>query len=435
MKTISKTSSSSFSKDQRTKVSYRSRRKRRTKKGLSKGDDDVNKWTDPTWSSKSTYNEKPKIQSMIVDSSKISSKRFNNSQMVTNNTSTAIPTKHGDEASNSTNTIINNIQSRHRTKNKRKQFQYPTQNKSSNYSNKIRSLFTQRTEKDRLYHPLHLLHDRSLGISRDKRRHSSASIPSVSLVQSFSRSETDIFLPTQTPSFVSRILRKPPQKKNHSTPDIFDLENPNSNNQNHPHIPKNTQINTPCQLNLPSSSPNKMYHNESPRTGFQWKSSFVRAIPFSELDTCFLQAILALDPTGSYMMSIGPPPPPISSSSPSETTKLLNMTHHPSKETMKNDLYTPTLTLSFFLVPSPAHLQKRKRDFHSLLSWSSGMSSSTIQTILNHDITVPNQRKKWTTSPLLLTIPLQMKRQIPYSNRSNLDQGGIHIVSNRDAIR
>ena len=268
-----------------------------------------------------------------------------------------------------------------------------------------------------LHHPLFLLQERELGKSRDKRRQSSASIPPFLLLDHKNNKPNKNL--HQSP-FCSRILQISRCIKDSKTnSDVFDLYNEDD--------PNETSFQQQQQQHKHADI---SFSNELQPS---WKPSMLRSIPFSELDTCFSQAILALDRTGSFMISLGPPPSFSSSSSSTSRSSIINaLTSH-----KKMHLYIPTLSLSFFSVPSPATLEKRKLDNSDLLSWfmssTTSSSSSTLtnpNNVLNHDITLP--KKKTEISPLILTIPLRMNRS--ESSRYGVNDG-IHILSNRDAMR
>ena len=117
----------------------------------------------------------------------------------------------------------------------------------------------------------------------------------------------------------------------------------------------------------------------------RWKKSFLRSIPFSSLETPWTDAVLGLDRTGSYMLSIG---------GGQEQTENLHNQSRREGSTFSKRRY-PSLVLRMYVVPSPASLHQRKSNISV-----SGRSSNSC-----------------TVSHLLQTVPLLFKTNELEENR------------------
>eukprot|EP00978_Attheya_sp_CCMP212_P020798 scaffold60080_cov55-Attheya_sp.AAC.1 len=82
----------------------------------------------------------------------------------------------------------------------------------------------------------------------------------------------------------------------------------------------------------------------------RWKHCFLRSIPFSSLETPWTDAVLGLDRTGSYMLSIG---------GGQEQTENVHNQSRREGSTFSKRRY-PSLVLRMYVVPSPASLHQRK---------------------------------------------------------------------------
>ena len=109
----------------------------------------------------------------------------------------------------------------------------------------------------------------------------------------------------------------------------------------------------------------------------RWKHCFLRSIPFSSLETPWTDAVLGLDRTGSYMLSIG---------GGQEQTENVHNQSRREGSTFSKRRY-PSLVIRMYVVPSPASLHQRK----STISISGRPSNSC------------------SVSHLLQTVPLLLK--------------------------
>eukprot|EP00550_Attheya_septentrionalis_P008415 CAMPEP_0198282526 /NCGR_PEP_ID=MMETSP1449-20131203/2315_1 /TAXON_ID=420275 /ORGANISM="Attheya septentrionalis, Strain CCMP2084" /LENGTH=847 /DNA_ID=CAMNT_0043978801 /DNA_START=210 /DNA_END=2753 /DNA_ORIENTATION=- len=82
----------------------------------------------------------------------------------------------------------------------------------------------------------------------------------------------------------------------------------------------------------------------------RWKHCFLRSIPFSSLETLWTDAVLGLDRTGSYMLSIG---------GGQEQTENVHNQSRREGSTFSKRRY-PSLVIRMYVVPSPASLHQRK---------------------------------------------------------------------------
>ena len=264
-------------------------------------------------------------------------------------------------------------------------------------------------------HPLHLLRERALGKSRDKRRHSSASTPSFMLTNPLIISSSN----SNINPYIFRLLchTKLIKRKECIHHDL---------DQVHHHTTKTQKL----SLNrLP-------YDLQAKKNKPLWKKQFLRSVPFSELNTCFSQAILSVDRTGSYLISVGPPSClcDFASIRKSSIYQVLHRsTSHSSCSGVKNMqpiLFIPKLTLSYFSIPSPETLYQQKKEtiFQTsteLRSLTSNINYYDHNTLHFH---AGNSKERSTvTSPLVFGIPLQMERRILSSN--SMSQGYVHQKS------
>lgn len=138
--------------------------------------------------------------------------------------------------------------------------------------------------------------------------------------------------------------------------------------------------------------------NMQEKSKCQWRDYVVRKIPFTKLGTPSFDAVLAIERSGSYILSIG-----------GRSQDNNNDARHENRADYNtND--TPALALRFYGMPSPSQISQQQ---HSIVS---PLPTSLLE---NHREPLLGNNSSRRNSPLLHTIPLLTANTMGPENRRN----------------